>query len=135
MEYCPGSSLLCGKLYCPCASVTTVIVIVEPALLALTSTPSIIPSSCELTRPPSAGEEDVCEFAILNGTQNTATSSRIDTKMRRLIMRSPFLLAAPYRACIRSAHRFPKLEQKPSLNIIVADETLAHFTKTFHSLR
>jgi hypothetical protein len=35
-------------------------VVVEPARFALTSTPSIAPSSCELTSPANADANDVC---------------------------------------------------------------------------
>src|SRR5688500_814637 len=53
-EYLPGPNLSRGKLYWPAALLATVMVIVEPARLALTSTPSIAPSSCEVTLPASA---------------------------------------------------------------------------------
>ena len=49
--YWPGSSLLAGKLKRPSLSLTTVMVMVEPAFLALTSTPSIAPSSAERDLP------------------------------------------------------------------------------------
>src|SRR5580704_17585073 len=49
--YEPGGSFEEGNLYWPRSSLTTVMVIVDPAFLALTSTPSIGPSSTELTRP------------------------------------------------------------------------------------
>ena len=48
-----GLSLAAGKLYRPCASLTTVTVMVEPAFLALTRTPSIAPSSAEKICPVS----------------------------------------------------------------------------------
>jgi len=52
--YWPGSSRVRGKRYRPCASVATVVVIVEPAFLALTSTPSMVPSSTDVTCPVKA---------------------------------------------------------------------------------
>src|SRR5712692_1153062 len=56
--YVPGSSFVRGKPYRPRSSLTTVIVIVDPAFLALTSTPSNAPSSADVTWPVSAS--DVC---------------------------------------------------------------------------
>ena len=52
--YLPGSRRALGKLNAPCWSLTTVVVMVEPSFLALTSTPSIGPSSGADTRPVSA---------------------------------------------------------------------------------
>src|SRR5256885_1381816 len=52
--YVPASSLDAGKRYRPSRSVTTVVVMVDAAFFALTSTPSIGPSSAEETRPVSA---------------------------------------------------------------------------------
>src|SRR5262249_19724523 len=51
IAYLPGSSLPAGKLKWPLSFVTTVVVTVEPSFLALTSTPSIWPSSVEDTWP------------------------------------------------------------------------------------
>jgi hypothetical protein len=50
----PGPTLVAGKPKRPRWSLTTVTVTVEPSCLALTSTPSIGPSSIELTCPVSA---------------------------------------------------------------------------------
>src|SRR5258705_11937170 len=55
--YAPGSSRLAGNANRPCASLTTVIVIVDPVRLALTSTPSIGPSPCDETMPVSAAAD------------------------------------------------------------------------------
>ena len=52
--YWPGSSLLAGKLKRPLSSVATLTVTVEPAFLALTTTPSIRPSLADDTVPASA---------------------------------------------------------------------------------
>src|SRR5262245_15466186 len=54
MAYLPGPSFEAGKLNWPVASLTTVIVMVPPSFLALTSTPSIAPSSAEVTLPERA---------------------------------------------------------------------------------
>src|SRR6516164_6221693 len=56
--YLPESSFVAGKLKWPVPSLTTVTVTVEPSFLALTRTPSIAPSSCELTVPASADALD-----------------------------------------------------------------------------
>src|SRR3954469_3552678 len=61
MTYLPGSTFATGKLNWPLSSVTTVVVMVEPSFLALTSTPSIAPSSDEETWPWSV--PDVCALA------------------------------------------------------------------------
>src|SRR6266849_7177847 len=53
-EWRPGSSFACGKLKRPWASLTTLIVTVEPAFFALMTTPSMMPSSTEVTRPVNA---------------------------------------------------------------------------------
>src|SRR5438132_1431551 len=46
-------SRLAGKLYWPFSLVTTVVAIVAPSFLAVTSTPSMLPSSAEETWPVS----------------------------------------------------------------------------------
>ena len=53
-EYSPEASLFRGKLYCPRESLTTLTDTVDPVFLALTKTPSMGPSSVELTRPTNA---------------------------------------------------------------------------------
>src|SRR5437764_9407242 len=55
--YLPASSLLAGKEKLPLSSLTTVMVIVEPSFFALTSTPSMAPSSAEVTWPVSAAPD------------------------------------------------------------------------------
>src|SRR6266581_1055626 len=55
-EYYPESSFAEGKLKRPSSSLTTLIVTLEPAFFALTTTPSIAPSSAEVTRPVRATE-------------------------------------------------------------------------------
>src|SRR5258706_12408511 len=61
--YVPGPSRSFGKLYSPRALRTTETVMVEPARLALTSPPSIAPSSAELTLPVSAEGDAFCAVA------------------------------------------------------------------------
>src|SRR5436305_6061358 len=58
--YWPGESLDAGKLNLPSASLTTLMVMVPPAFLALTITPSILPSCCELTVPVRAAGACAC---------------------------------------------------------------------------
>src|SRR5438552_11961444 len=55
-EYEPDPSFDEGKAKRPRSSLTTLTVIVEPAFFALTTTPSIAPSSAEFTRPVRAVE-------------------------------------------------------------------------------
>src|SRR5437762_3494504 len=88
--YWPGSRRFCGKLYRPCASLTTVTVIVASALLALTSTPSIAPSSCEETRPASAEAKGLCASVAFEENHETTRAIRsIDAHNRHLLMTSP----------------------------------------------
>src|SRR5438874_13761263 len=58
--YFPGCRCVRGKLYFPCTSLTTDTVKLAPSRRALTTTPSIGPSSCELTTPPRAAGPDAC---------------------------------------------------------------------------
>src|SRR6267378_7467309 len=55
-EYEPDPSFDEGKAKRPRSSLTTLTVTVEPAFFALTTAPSITPSSAELTRPVRAVE-------------------------------------------------------------------------------
>src|SRR5436190_18093758 len=68
----PGASLPAGKRYAPFASLTTVTVIGEPARCALTSTPSIAPSSFEVTVPESDCAEAAPKFSSEAITRNDA---------------------------------------------------------------
>src|SRR3954447_5080967 len=54
MEYSPGSILAAGKLNLPSAPLATEMATVEPAFLAVTMTPSMAPSSAEVTCPLSS---------------------------------------------------------------------------------
>src|SRR6185295_6873817 len=54
MLYLPGERRSAGKLKLPLSSLTTDTVMVEPSFLALTTTPSMLPSSAEDTTPVSA---------------------------------------------------------------------------------
>src|SRR6185295_5234774 len=58
--YLPGDSRSAGKLYWPLSFVTTVMAMVEPSFLAVTSTPSMLPSSVEDTVPVSAAADCAC---------------------------------------------------------------------------
>src|SRR5215470_19048327 len=78
IAYWPGSSRDAGKLYRPSLLVTTVIAIVEPAFLAVTSTPSIGPSSFEVTWPASAAAPSASDGAAL----------AVNTKVRQTLASS-----------------------------------------------
>src|SRR5579864_6312528 len=58
--YFPGSKCVRGKLYFPCALLTTDTVKLAPSRRALTTTPSMGPSCCELTPPLRATESEAC---------------------------------------------------------------------------
>jgi len=64
-----------GKLYSPFWSVTTVVVMVEPSFLALTSTPSIGPSSAELTCPESVAA--ACASALVGNPADARMPNRL----------------------------------------------------------
>src|SRR5207237_4125765 len=81
-EYLPGASLSRGKLYWPSALLTTVMVIVEPARFALTSTPSITPSSCEVTLPASADGDGVWAIAGPASSSSPANTAPVRTDER-----------------------------------------------------
>jgi hypothetical protein len=68
----PGCSRPCGKLKLPSAPLTTVVEMVLPARLAVTSTPSMRPSRSEVTDPASA---DGTAWAFICDAGQTATTS------------------------------------------------------------
>ena len=70
----PAPAESAGKAYSPLASLTTVMVIVEPGFLALTRTPSISPSRSELILPVNAGA-GVCATADMGVVSPTATAN------------------------------------------------------------
>src|SRR5439155_1638750 len=74
-----------GKLKRPRSSLTTLTVTVEPAFFALTTTPSIAPSSAELTRPVRAVE---VWAAVGPRPARSAMNTRpaLTTNKRRLVM-------------------------------------------------
>src|SRR5438034_1789679 len=82
-EYEPDPSFDEGKLKRPRSSLTTLTVTVEPAFFALTTTPSIAPSSAELTRPVRA-----VEVWAAAGPARSAINTRpaLTTNKRRLVM-------------------------------------------------
>src|SRR5207247_9736236 len=85
-EYCPGSRRAAGQLYCPCSLLITVTVTFEPVRLTLTNTPSMAPSSCELTRPVSAGAEELWASVLPNEIPQIANVTIMGTQNRSLIM-------------------------------------------------
>src|SRR2546430_15896952 len=88
MEYWPGSNRLRGKLYSPCSLLATVTVIFEPVRLALTSTPSIAPSSCELTRPVSVAADELWAYVLPKEIPKITNTTIMNTQNRNLIMKS-----------------------------------------------
>src|SRR5215217_8758284 len=60
MVYLPGSSFVAGKLYSPFSFVTTEMVLVDPSILALTTTPSMTGSCVDVTFPLSATAVCAC---------------------------------------------------------------------------
>src|SRR5215212_7999468 len=77
-----------GKVYWPCALLTTHVLIVDPVRFAPTSTPSIGPSPCELTTPVNA--ISALPSAIRRTTHvraNAAVTTRIPATCFLLIAR------------------------------------------------
>src|SRR5437764_14636720 len=75
MPYFPGSRCVRGKLYFPCASLTTDTVKLAPSRRALTTTPSIAPSSCDLTTPLNAAGSEDCALRMPGRELLTAIAS------------------------------------------------------------
>src|SRR5262245_43946799 len=98
--YLPGSSRSRGKLYWPCALLTTVTVIVEPARLALTSTPSIAPSSCELTLPERAAA--ACVWATAGKARGMAADNRAMVRTDERVPRARLVILKSSR-CVSTA--------------------------------
>src|SRR5204863_71915 len=81
--YLPGSSLLVGKLKLPLSSLTTEMVIVLPSFLALTTTPSMAPSSAEVTWPVSAAPDCASrEVGASNASGTIAVAASNNLRMR-----------------------------------------------------
>src|SRR6266851_200370 len=84
--YWPGSSRAAGKLKRPSLSLATVTVMVVPAFFTLTSTPSIAPSSAEVTWPVRAG---ACAYSVVDAVEAKSsvrlaamTSERLGRRMK-----------------------------------------------------
>src|SRR5215468_2328416 len=99
--YFPGASFEAGKLNWPLASLTTVMVMVLPSFLALTSTPSIAPSSAEVTWPERATwlpdwasrlEDDIAATVAPSAT----TCSRLRLCMMGFLPLSPPTIWSPH---------------------------------------
>src|ERR1700732_5369083 len=80
--YFPGSTWVRGKLYFPCASLTTDTVKLAPSRRALTTTPSMRPSCCELTTPLRATEPEACAMSS-EGAQLVAPTAILPRAMAR----------------------------------------------------
>src|ERR1700758_3819114 len=83
--YWPGSSLAAGKLKWPLSSLMTDTVMVEPAFLALTTTPSIAPSSAELTCPD-RGAADCAKTWVLPTDSASASAAELASSKDRICM-------------------------------------------------
>src|SRR5215471_6642486 len=79
-EYSPGGSLPAGKLKRPSLSLTTVVVMEEPALVALTSTPSMDGSAAEPTWPVKAG---VCAETIETCVAKARLAAKLAVRTNR----------------------------------------------------
>src|SRR3984893_6748819 len=86
--YFPGSRWVRGKLYFPCASLTTDTVKFAPSRRALTTTPSMTPSCCELTTPLRATKSEACAMSS-GGSQLMALA----TILPRAMVRNSFDMA------------------------------------------
>src|SRR5947207_2603160 len=71
MVYLPASSRSAGMAKRPCALVITLVVMLEPSFLALTTTPSIAASSVDATCP--------VNWAIACGETRTSDSAAVET--------------------------------------------------------
>src|SRR5262249_6253256 len=87
MAYLPGASFEVGKLNWPLASLTTVMVMVPPSFLALTSTPSIAPSSADVTLPERAAWlPDWANRLVDDATATVAPSATARSRLRLCMM-------------------------------------------------
>src|SRR5438093_4950230 len=91
-EYAPGYSFADGNRYRPWSSLTTLTVIVELAFFALTITPSIGPSSDDVTSPVNATEDDVSAGSVFAfvGVKLAATARDTEKRMTLIRMCTPF---------------------------------------------
>src|SRR5947209_6592944 len=71
MVYLPASSRSAGMVKRPCALLITLVVMLEPSFFALTTTPSIVPSSADVTWPVS------CAMAC--GETSSNAKAAVDT--------------------------------------------------------
>src|SRR5438874_3821290 len=87
--YCPGGIFEEGNRNSPCASLTTVIVVVEPTFLALTRTPSICPSSAELTCPERRKDDSACARLCVPWRWTSANATAVKSKKKRSFIGPP----------------------------------------------
>ena len=90
IRYLPGCSLSRGKVYWPWALLTTQVAMVEPSLLAPTSTPSIAPSTCEVTFPVSAEEGGISAARPEAGPSKIAAARLHTSDICLLMANLPF---------------------------------------------
>src|SRR3989442_974214 len=83
--YAPGSRRSRGKLYRPSASVVTLTWTIDLARRAVTTTPSILPSASELTRPVSAASPSARTALPTGGkTIAAAMAARVNISLARI---------------------------------------------------
>src|SRR5579864_4899836 len=155
--YLPGSMWLLGKLYFPCASLTTDTVKLAPSRRALTTTPSMTPSCCELTTPPratgsvscamrSGGDQIIALITMLpramvrnSFDMGPTFSTRIDRR-RFVRIQRPALPLDRLRGCVSSRdsslHRASRqaVQAKTSRGLTAAVEARNDFTVQVHHL-
>src|ERR1700730_3313196 len=98
MAYWPGSNREAGKVCRPSLLVTTVMAMVDPAFLAVTSTPSIGPSSFDVTWPANAAAPSASDGAAL--TANTNVRQTLASSALRIRIFDP-----PSEICILGPRR------------------------------
>src|SRR5437588_2486300 len=110
--YWPGESLDAGRLNLPSASLTTLMVMVPPAFLALTITPSILPSCCELTVPVRAA--GACACAAGPGSKKVlAKPSTLASNKARIRMSRSLEVVWAERHCLPRRARCPAAQAAP----------------------
>src|ERR1700680_177637 len=86
IAYLPGSSLSRGKVYWPCALLTTQVVMVDPTFFAPTITPSIAPSACEVTLPVSAEGDEISAPRPVKARPSKVAPTAVHTGSIALLM-------------------------------------------------
>src|SRR5437762_10711871 len=108
MVYLPASSRSAGMVKRPCALVITLVVMLESAFLALTTTPSIAPSSADVTWPVS--------WAIACGETRTSASVAVETPDIHFAIMKDLLVAFSNPAgAVAPSRRPARFRRKPKV--------------------